>query len=103
MSGKNRALRWAAAILLLVIPAAIYVPVRQAAVHRELLFTITRLEREILDLDEQIRMLNVDIAQMESPDRLIPLIELYANLKRSTEDTILLITEDGDTGELLDE
>jgi cell division protein FtsL len=90
----------AVVFLLLILPAAVFIPVRQAAQNRELAFEIAQLENEIQELDEQIRQLNAQIAELESPDRISRLIEFYADVRKAEEQDILIVTDkSGESGE----
>lgn len=94
MERGTRRLRWLVVLVLIVIPVAVYIPVHQAAQHRELAFEINQLEREIQQLEEQIRILNVEVARLESPDRLVEIIEHYTDVKRADEESLVIVTEE---------
>ncbi|MGM0432620.1 MAG: hypothetical protein ACQEQU_07900 [Spirochaetota bacterium] len=94
MERGTRRLRWLVVLVLIVVPVAVYIPVHQAALHRELAFEITQLEREIQQLEEQIRMLNVEVAELESPDRLIDIVEHYTDVKKADEENLVVVTEE---------
>jgi cell division protein FtsL len=100
---RGRTLFISAVLLLIILPLAVYVPVRQAAENRELAFEVAELEGEIQQLDEEIRKLRVEIAELESPDRVARLIEFYADVEKADEKRILIVTDESQDREEEDE
>ncbi len=85
--------RMAMIALIIVVPLSIYIPVHQAAKYRAVAFEISRIEREIDEIDEQNRVLVGEIAVLSSPDRIIPLAEQDFGEERAEEDDITIIEE----------